>query len=63
MGAEKKQGNKFMLDVATAYNLKKWLDYPPINSQTKINTIQKSATASFLLLLLVSSFRIDTFGD
>ncbi len=34
-------------------NVKKWLKY----------TTKKSATRSFLFLLLVSSFRIDTFGD
>lgn len=37
----KQQANKFMLGAATAYNLKKWLNYQSTNRETKINIIKK----------------------
>src|SRR5207248_10595876 len=35
------QANKFMMGAATAYNLKKWLNYQSTNRKTKINSIKK----------------------
>ena len=38
----KQQANKFMLCAATAYNLKKWLNYKERKTQTQVNAIKKA---------------------
>ena len=55
----KQQANKFMLGAATAYNLKKWLNYQPISTHTKINTIKKERQSfySFIFIITVIKYR------
>lgn len=47
-----KSAGKFMIAAASAYNLKKWLNYKPTRIKTAVIALQKQVQAAFLHLLL-----------
>jgi hypothetical protein len=50
----KPQANKCMLGAATAYNLKKWLNYQSTNRRTKINIIKKELESFYSFFFITS---------